>query len=189
MPRALAARAAETRIFGADGSAGASCLCRAKRPVAFPRATALSTRPLAASAGMADPRFPATGDGAYMKLLKGDTWFLRNTYVQRYKKLYFDTGSFRPVLHIIIGVGLIGYGLEYWQHGQCACPHTPERRARVVSPRLISVRNTALTSVAPAVLLTRAGLVAPPRADETHAYKEKKARERFEAGESPSAKH
>ena len=66
-----------------------------------------------------DPRFPAPGEAPYMSVLKGDTFFART--FPNYKKMFFDKGSFRPVVHAMLVVGFIGYTLDYFQHLRCAC--------------------------------------------------------------------
>ncbi|EOD35757.1 hypothetical protein EMIHUDRAFT_455270 [Emiliania huxleyi CCMP1516] len=66
------------------------------------------------SAMSMDPRFPATGEAPYMSVLKGDTFFART--FPNYKKMFFDKGSFRPVVHAMLVVGFIGYTLDYFQH-------------------------------------------------------------------------
>eukprot|EP00967_Tisochrysis_lutea_P079126 scaffold108084_cov29-Tisochrysis_lutea.AAC.8 len=67
---------------------------------------------------MSDPRFPATGDAPYMKVLKGDTFLMRMPFWQNYKK-YFDKGSFRPVVHAMLVIGVVGYTLDFFQHLRC----------------------------------------------------------------------
>lgn len=77
----------------------------------------LSRAPVCA-ADMADPRFPVSGDAPYMQVLKGDTWLMRMPFWQNYKR-HFDKGSFRPVMHAMLVIGVVGYTLDYFQHLRC----------------------------------------------------------------------
>ena len=106
-----------------------------------------------------DPRFPATGEAPYMSVLKGDTFFART--FPNYKKMFFDKGSFRPVVHAMLVVGFIGYTLDYFQHLRCAC----------CPPRLSPARPPAPPAARPP---SRADAAPPlPPAVERHSYKEK----------------
>jgi hypothetical protein len=67
---------------------------------------------------MSDPRFPVSGDAPYMQVLKGDTWFMRMPFWQKYKR-HFDKGSFKPVMHAMLLVGIVGYTLDFFVHLRC----------------------------------------------------------------------
>merc|ERR1712060_169922 len=64
---------------------------------------------------MGDPSFPSSGTPPYLKALKGELPMQQWGFAQNYKK-FFDTGSVRPLFHICIFVGVVGYTLDYWRH-------------------------------------------------------------------------
>ena len=57
-----------------------------------------------------------SGDPAYLKALKGEMPIMKMGWFQSYKKAFIDTGRFTPIVHIITGVMIGGYLLEFATH-------------------------------------------------------------------------
>eukprot|EP00310_Coccolithus_braarudii_P017890 CAMPEP_0183331118 /NCGR_PEP_ID=MMETSP0164_2-20130417/522_1 /TAXON_ID=221442 /ORGANISM="Coccolithus pelagicus ssp braarudi, Strain PLY182g" /LENGTH=81 /DNA_ID=CAMNT_0025499497 /DNA_START=22 /DNA_END=267 /DNA_ORIENTATION=+ len=62
-----------------------------------------------------DLRFPSSGTAPYMKVLKGELPIQTWSFAKSYKK-YFDKGSIRPVLHVCMFMGILGYTLDFNRH-------------------------------------------------------------------------
>lgn len=55
-------------------------------------------------------------DPPYLQALKGEMPIMKMGWFQNYKATFIDTGRFRPVVHIIVGIMTIGYTLEFFTH-------------------------------------------------------------------------
>ena len=77
----------------------------------------------------ASPRAHAgtMSDPPYLKALKGEMPFQKNGLVRWYKKAFIDTGSMKPIFHVVFGVMAIGYVMDFARHLRRACP--PPSRA------------------------------------------------------------
>ena len=79
-----------------------------------------------------------SGDPAYLKALKGEMPIMKMGWFQSYKKAFIDTGRFTPIVHVITGVMIGGYLLEFATHLRREMPprfHTVARPAQpYVSP-------------------------------------------------------
>jgi len=71
-------------------------------------------------------------DPPYLQALKGEMPIMKMGWFQNYKAAWIDTGRFRPIVHIIVGIMTIGYTLEFATHLRRAPlppPPLPPRRA------------------------------------------------------------
>ena len=66
-------------------------------------------------------------DPPYLKALKGEMPFQKNGLVRWYKKAFIDTGSMKPIFHVVFGVMAIGYVMDFARHLRRACPPPPAR--------------------------------------------------------------
>ena len=55
-------------------------------------------------------------DPAYLKALKGEMPIQKMGMFQNYYKTYIATSRFTPVVHVISGIMLIGYAMEFGFH-------------------------------------------------------------------------
>ena len=55
----------------------------------------------------------AAPDPPYLRLLKGESWPMNMEFMRNYQAKYFNTSRFRPVMHVIGFVMVLGYCLEY----------------------------------------------------------------------------
>ena len=55
-------------------------------------------------------------DPPYLQALKGEMPIMKMGWFQSYKAAFIDTGRFRPIVHIIVGIMTIGYTLEFATH-------------------------------------------------------------------------
>mmetsp|Transcript_41272 Transcript_41272/g.96470 ORF Transcript_41272/g.96470 Transcript_41272/m.96470 type:complete len:83 (-) Transcript_41272:576-824(-) len=62
-----------------------------------------------------DLRFPSSGTAPYMKVLKGELPIQQWGFAKSYKQ-YFDKGSIRPVLHVCMFIGVLGYVFDFQRH-------------------------------------------------------------------------
>ena len=82
----------------------------------------------------ASPRAHAgtMSDPPYLKALKGEMPFQRNGLVRWYKKAFIDTGSMKPIFHVVFAVMSIGYIFDFARHlrraspPSCACAGKPD---------------------------------------------------------------
>jgi hypothetical protein len=73
-------------------------------------------------------------------VLKGESTLGRMAWFQDYHKANFVKGTGRPLVHVCLAIGTIGYALEYVFHLQCASrPHRPRsRRPTRAEPRRVA---------------------------------------------------
>ena len=55
-------------------------------------------------------------DPPYLQALKGEMPIMKMGWFKSYKASFIDANRFRPVVHIITGIMLLGYTLEYFHH-------------------------------------------------------------------------
>jgi len=55
-------------------------------------------------------------DPAYLKALKGEMPIQQMGWFKSYKKAFIDTSRFTPIVHIITGVMILGYTIEFASH-------------------------------------------------------------------------
>lgn len=55
-------------------------------------------------------------DPAYLKGLKGEMPIQKTAWFKWYSESFMKTGKFRPVVHVISGVMIIGYTMDFFKH-------------------------------------------------------------------------
>ena len=109
---------------------------------------------------LCDLRFPSSGTAPYMKVLKGELPIQQWGWAKAYKE-NFDKGTIRPVFHVCLFIGVLGYTLDYARHLRRAFRPPPSHPPPL--PPTFAAGCSPLPSPAPA--------------DERHSVKEKHLKE------------
>ena len=71
----------------------------------------------------------------YLALLKGESLFSKMEWFKNYQKTYIFTGRFRPVIHVMSFICVLGYAMEYPHlRRTCLAPLPAAVAAAAVAP-------------------------------------------------------